>query len=102
MRPRIAQGWKLSRARRFQNHNALELFERRQLFAAHIAGSSTIYATIQAAVNAAAPGAAVTVDPGVYSELVFVDKSMTLLGAQAGVDGRSTNRDGTSGAGESV
>lgn len=46
------------------------------------------FGTIQAAVNAAAgSGDTVLVDPGTYSELVVITKSVTLTGAQAGVSG---------------
>ncbi len=58
--------------------------------AAHIVGNPTAYATIQSAVNAAAPGATITVDAGTYDETVTVNKSLTLLGANAGVDARGT------------
>ena len=68
--------------------------------AAHIAGNPTAYATIQAAVNAAAPGAVINVDAGTYPELVTVNKSLSILGAQAGVDARSNLRQ--AGIGESI
>ena len=68
----------------------LEMLEERRLLAAHIVGSSTVYSTIQAAVNAAAPGAVVTVDAGTYAEQVVITKSLTLKGAESGVDARST------------
>jgi hypothetical protein len=47
--------------------------------------------TIQAAVAAAStlPGDTIKVCPGIYSEGVTVNKSVTLLGPQAGVDARS-------------
>src|ERR1041385_2868953 len=64
MLERNRQGWITRLARR--NSPVFELVERRQLLAAHVAGDSTIYATNQAAVDAAAPGGAVTVDPGNY------------------------------------
>jgi nitrous oxidase accessory protein NosD len=70
----------------------LEALERREMLAAHIAGSSVNYATIQAAVDAASAGATITVDAGSYSELVTVNKSLTIRGAQAGVDARSNKR----------
>lgn len=73
-----------------------ETLEARRLLAAQIVGSSTVYQTIQAAVDAAAPNATITVDPGVYSELVTVYKTLTIKGAQAGVDGRSNARTSTS------
>ncbi len=52
------------------------------------------YATISAAVAASAPGATITVCPGTYNELVNVNKQLTLLGNQAGVDARSGSRTG--------
>ena len=42
------------------------------------------YATIQAAVNAAAPGSTVRVEPGTYTEQLVIDKDLTLTGAGAG------------------
>src|SRR5690348_10790628 len=79
----------------------IERLEGRLFLAAHIVGSSTVYATIQAAVDAAAPGATITVDAGNYPELVGVNKSLTIKGAQAGVDARSNIR-AASPANESV
>jgi parallel beta-helix repeat protein len=38
------------------------------------------YKTIQAAINAAAPGATIWVDPGVYSESLVINKTITLIG----------------------
>ena len=69
--------------------SGFESLERRQLFAAHIVGNTASYATIQAAVNAALPGATITVDAGTYNETVTVNKSLTILGAQSGVDART-------------
>lgn len=80
----------------------VERLEGRQLLAAHILGSPTVYATIQAAVDAAAPHATITVDPGNYPELVGINKTLTIRGAQAGVDARSAARDAAAPAGESV
>ncbi len=51
--------------------------------------------TIQSSINAATPNDTIIVCPGTYSELVNVNKSLTLLGAQAGVDPRSSSRPGT-------
>src|SRR5204862_215762 len=45
------------------------------------------FSTIQGAVNAASGEDTVRVDAGTYPELVVVTKSITLLGAQAGVPG---------------
>src|SRR5579871_1918556 len=72
--------------------NSIERLEGRRLLAAHIVGSSTVYATIQAAVDAASPGATITVDAGNYPELVGINKSLTIKGAQAGIDARSNAR----------
>src|SRR5665213_4555163 len=75
-----------------QNHGAvhhLERLEDRRMLAAHIVGSATSYATIQAAVDAAVAGATITVDPGTYNETVSIYKQLTLNGAQAGVDARN-------------
>jgi parallel beta-helix repeat protein len=47
------------------------------------------FATIQAGVNAADAGGTVHVSAGTYSELVSVNKSVNLLGAEAGVDART-------------
>lgn len=44
------------------------------------------FPTISAAVAAAAPGDTILVAPGVYNENVIINKSLTLLGAQHGVD----------------
>jgi len=68
------------------------MLEPRLLLAAHIVGSATSYPTIQAAVDAAAPGATVNVDAGSYPELVTINKPLTLRGAQAGVDARGNIR----------
>src|SRR5437773_3528347 len=85
-------------SRRF--HEGMEAVERRRLLAAHVVGDSTVYTTIQAAIDAAPAGGTVTVDPGTYEELVRVTKAgLTIKGAQAGVDGRTPSR---SPAGESV
>lgn len=46
---------------------------------------TTSYPSIQAAVNAAMPGAVINVGPGTYYETVNVTKSLTFLGPQAGV-----------------
>src|SRR5438093_2576847 len=74
----------------------IEKLEARQILAAHVAGDPTVYATIQAAVNAAVAGATITVDAGTYNELVTVNKKLTLKGARAGIDARDSSR-GTTG-----
>ncbi|NMB77783.1 MAG: PKD domain-containing protein [Methanomicrobiales archaeon] len=43
------------------------------------------YATIQDAINAAADGDTIRVDAGVYDERIVVNRSVTLLGATAGI-----------------
>ena len=79
-----------------------EPVEPRLLWAAHVAGSSVSYATIQSAVNAAPAGGTVTVDAGTYAETVTVAKPLTLRGAQAGVDARGNGRPTASAATESL
>jgi hypothetical protein len=55
----------------------------------HLDCPSAPYTSIQAAVNAAPmSGAIITVCPGTYTENVFLAKSVTLRGAQWGVDAR--------------
>ena len=65
------------------------MMEPRSYLAAHVAGSSTVYSTIQAAVDAAMPGGIVTVDAGTYAEQVTVTKQLTIEGAKTGVDART-------------
>ena len=67
---------------------AVERAEPRLLLAAHVAGSTISYATIQAAVDAAPVGGTVTVDAGTYAGPITVSKTLTLKGANAGVDAR--------------
>ena len=74
--------------------------ERRVQLSAHILGNATVYSTIQAAVDAAAPNSVITVDAGSYPEGVTVGKSLTIRGAQAGVDARTNARQ--AGTGESI
>ena len=81
--------------------HGMEPLENRRLLAAHIVGSSTVYSTIQSAVNAASAGATITVDAGTYPEEVTISKSLTIKGAQAGVDARQS-RANDSGANESI
>ena len=50
--------------------------------------------TIQAAVTQVTSGGTVHVAPGTYSELVNVNKTITVQGAQFGVDGRNVGRTG--------
>src|SRR5436309_9643670 len=47
------------------------------------------FPTISAAVGAASPGDTIKVCPGMYPELVTVNKTLTFLGAQASVDART-------------
>ena len=44
-------------------------------------GPSGNYSTIQAAINAAASGNIIVVDPGTYNERIVINKSLTLQGA---------------------
>lgn len=75
----------------------LEQLEDRRLLAAHI--GPAFYSTIQAAVDAAAPSAVITVDAGTYEEQVYVTTpGLAIKGAASGVDARSAAR----GANESV
>src|SRR5437899_1945391 len=85
--PRRILIWNSQPARYFT-----EELECRIQLSAHIVGSSTVYTTIQAAVDAAAPSSVITVDAGTYSELVTVGKGLTLRGAQAGVAARTNAR----------
>jgi len=81
---------------------SIEILENRVMLAAYIVGSATAYSTIQAAVNAASVGATITVDPGTYAEQVTVSKSLTIDGAQAGIDAQSSTRHSGLTAGESI
>jgi hypothetical protein len=50
---------------------------------------TAVYTTINAAVTAATPGETILVCPGTYNENVIINKSLTLLGAKAGIDART-------------
>ena len=50
------------------------------------------FTTVPPAVSAATAGETIQVCPGTYSGLVTVNKSVTLLGAQSGVDARGPSR----------
>src|SRR5476651_756265 len=54
-----------------------------------VGGDGTCYTTIQAAIVAATAGQTILVGPGTYSGTVTVDKSVTIEGAQHGVDART-------------
>jgi len=55
----------------------------------NLACPGATFTTIQAAVNAASSGDTIKVCPGTYNELVQVNKTLTILGAQSGVDART-------------
>src|SRR5438046_8312846 len=66
--------------------SALEMLESRRLLAAHI----TVHPneSIQAAIDAAAPGTEIRIQPGVYAESVVVDKAnIHLVGLRHGNQG---------------
>jgi nitrous oxidase accessory protein NosD len=52
-------------------------------------GASAGYKTIGAAIAVASPGDTIRVCPGLYAEQVNINKTLTLLGAQAGIDART-------------
>src|SRR4051812_5856108 len=79
-------------ARATKGPSLLEQLECRQMLAAHIIGDPTVYATIQAAVDAATAGAVINIYAGSYSEQVSINKHLPLRGAQAGIDARSNLR----------
>src|SRR6476646_9783045 len=85
-----------------RNDLQLQALEARQLLAAHIVGSTAVYSTIQAAVDAAVAGATITVDAGAYAEKVSITKTLTIKGAQAGNDARQTSRTNGAGPNESI
>ena len=83
----------------YQKKPVVETLEARRMLAAHVLGSTTLYPTIQAAVNAAPVGGTVRVDPGTYNELVTVNKQLTVIGSRSGrsiVDGAALSGGGHS------
>jgi len=54
------------------------------------------YSTIQAAIDAASPGDTIIVEAGTYNERVYIDKTLTLLGAKHGEDARTRATTGES------
>jgi hypothetical protein len=91
-------------AKRARNRLVLEALEDRVVPAVTDLTTSTGYPTIQAAVNAANTGDTLLADPGTYSENVTVNKTLTIWGAQHGVDARGARGaesivDGTSNGG---
>ena len=63
--------------------------EERLLLTVMDLNSGASFATIQAAVNAATPGDTLKASAGTYNEAVNINKTLTLLGAQSGVDART-------------
>ncbi|MCX7557059.1 right-handed parallel beta-helix repeat-containing protein, partial [Xanthomonadaceae bacterium JHOS43] len=59
------------------------------------------FSSIQDAINTVPAGTTILVCPGTYPERLTIGKKVTLLGAQAGVDGRDRNSDNLD-SGESV
>lgn len=55
-----------------------------------------VFTTIQSAVTAAAVNDTIQVCPGTYPELITVDKKLTIVGAQVGVDARTRSVPATS------
>jgi nitrous oxidase accessory protein NosD len=51
---------------------------------------SAIYRTVQKAVNCALAGDVIAVAAGTYNENVAINKAISLLGANAGIDGRGS------------
>jgi hypothetical protein len=87
----MARSARSTKTRRTAPHTQLEALEARKMLAAHIVGSSTVYSTIQAAVNAAVAGQTITVDAGTYDETVSIyTPNLDIKGANAGVDARGT------------
>jgi titin len=94
----VGHGFQSARASKRLKHSkrgvsrAFETLEQRRLLSARIIGNATVFATIQAAVDAAAANAVINVDPGTYSEQVTVAKTLTIRGAGASIDARSNAR----------
>jgi hypothetical protein len=54
--------------------------------------ASTLYATIQSAIDAATDGDTINVAAGTYNELITVNRSLNLTGANTGIPGSSLTR----------
>ncbi len=80
----------------------LEYLEQRLAPAVHDLTTSSVFSTIQAAVNAANPGDTLLADAGIYAENVTINKSLTLEGASSPASPPTTTISGTSGTGIAV
>ncbi len=62
------------------------------VFANSVMIGATSYPSIQAAVNAASPGAVIMVGPGTYNETIYVSKSVNIQGPNAAISPNTGSR----------